>query len=108
VAGRHYQLALNNGTAVGASILLYLIDEHGGLIPFEATTGEASTGETVQWLWLQNETEITPAPSVYPVAARQFVAPPGVVDVAVQIQGEWTAGTGAFVIPSLQLVEAIP
>jgi hypothetical protein len=102
--GRHYELALNNGTAVGASVLLYLIDAQGDLVPFS----EAEGGNSQQWLSVVNETAVTPAPSTHAVAARQFIAPAGVAEVAVQIQGPWNSGNSAFVIPSLQLVEAFP
>ncbi|MGB7299392.1 MAG: hypothetical protein WBD34_08735 [Burkholderiaceae bacterium] len=89
IAGEEYELAVMPGTRDGASLLLFLVDAQHLIIPFL----NPDTGESQLWL--------SATGAANRGGAQRFVAPDGVAEIRVQIQGPWNATTPSFIIPSL-------
>lgn len=86
--GTDYALSLGGLSDQGTAVLLFLFDTNGQIVPF------AENGQSLSWIAATSG------------APAQFTAPTGIVGFAVQVQGPYQDRTGAFISPSLTVIEA--
>ncbi len=103
-AGAEYDLAMQYASTPGMSVLLFMFDAAGWVIPVQ----NPSTGVTQSWLAATADAAqpvIDTGDTGYYDSVR-FVAPPGVASIAVQVQSAWNATAAGSMKASLRAAAA--